>query len=100
MSNERPDILKPVTEEQFVELDVRPILRDGSEPFSQIMQTARAVPERHVLRLRATFKPTPLFGVLHTKGWKHWIEHGEGDDWIICFYRPLNFQEADTPSHG
>lgn len=70
---------------------MRPILLAGGEPFSQIMETAAAVPPGHILRLRATFKPMPLFGVMRAKGWKHWIEYGEGDDWIVWFYRVKDF---------
>ncbi len=83
----RPEALAAITEAECVELDVRPVLRDGGEPFSLIMSTVREVPEGHVLRLRATFKPVPLFGVMRARGWRHWVEHGEGDDWIVWFYR-------------
>lgn len=90
-STDRPEVLQSITEDECVELDVRPILREGGEPFGQIMSTLGEVPEGHVLRLRATFKPTPLFGVMRAKGWKHWIERGEGDDWIVWFYRARDF---------
>ena len=87
----RPEALAGITEAERVELDVRPVLREGGEPFSLIMSTAAQVPEGHVLRLRATFKPVPLFGVMRTRGWKHWTERGEGDDWIVWFYRTRDF---------
>jgi hypothetical protein len=83
----RPEALADITEDERVELDVRPVLRDAGEPFSLIMGTVREVPEGHVLRLRATFKPVPLFGVMRARGWRHWIEYGEGDDWVVWFYR-------------
>ena len=63
----RPDLLAEITEEQMVDLDVRPILRDGGEPFSLIMETATQVPPGGIFRLRATFKPLPLFGVMKMK---------------------------------
>lgn len=87
----RPASLAGVTERERVELDVRPVLRDGGEPFSLIMETVGRVPDGHVLRLRATFKPVPLFGVMRVRGWKYWIEYGEGDDWIVWFYRTRDF---------
>ncbi len=72
---------------EIVELDVRPILRSGGEPFSVIMDAiARTLPTG-AMRLRATFEPVPLFRVLGSQGWAHWVEHGEGDDWIVWFYR-------------
>lgn len=93
MISERAEPLKPVTEDELVELDVRPTLRAGGEAFGQIMRTAGEVPAGYVLRLRATFKPAPLFGVMRARGWKHWIERGEGDDWIVWFYRKKDFHE-------
>ncbi len=87
VSEPRPEPLAAITEAERVELDVRPILRDGGEPFSVIMKAVGEVPPGHVLRLRATFKPLPLYGVMRARGWKHWVEHGEGDDWIVWFYR-------------
>jgi len=89
-----PAFLAGLSEDRFVELDVRPILRSGGEPFSLIMETAGRVPPGHVLRLRATFKPVPLFGVMRLQGWAHWIARGEGDDWEIWFYRPDEFQQT------
>lgn len=72
-------------------LDVRPVLEAGGEPFGQIMSAAAAVPTGHVFCLRATFKPVPLFGVMHLRGWSYWIESGSGNDWTICFYRHGDF---------
>jgi uncharacterized protein (DUF2249 family) len=72
------------------ELDVRPILKAGGEPFSVIMAAIGNTAGDGALRLRATFKPAPLFHVLGKQGWDHWIEHGEADDWIVWFYRGQN----------
>ncbi len=83
----RPAELAGLPAEKQVTLDVRPILRDGGEPFGEIMAAATQVPPGGALCLRATFKPVPLFAVLRVRGFKHWIEHGEGDDWIVWFYR-------------
>lgn len=87
----RPEVLAEVSAERITELDVRPVLRSGGEPFSQIMDAAAGVPPGGVLRLRATFKPVPLFGVMSLKGWDHWIESGAGDDWCVWFYRRKEF---------
>lgn len=75
------------------ELDVRPILKSGGEPFSAIMGAISKTNNDGALRLRATFKPTPLFHALGSKGWQNWIEKGEGDDWIIWFYHSKDQNE-------
>lgn len=83
-----PEAVKAIPATNIVDLDVRPILQSGGEPFSEIMAAADKVPETNgALKLRATFEPKPLFRVLGGKGFKYWIEFGEGDDWMIWFYR-------------
>lgn len=55
----------------FVDLDVRPILKSGGEPFQKIMETVALLAPGQGLRLLAPFKPVPLFGVLGSKGFSH-----------------------------
>lgn len=69
----------------FVELDVRPILRAGGEPFEQIMQTIGGLQPGQGLRLLATFKPTPLLHVLGSKGFTHEIKELDGGEWEVLF---------------
>lgn len=71
--------------EDFVELDVRPILRDGGEPFGKIMEVVGALKPGQGLRLLATFKPVPLFSVLGKKGFGHEEHEIGGGDWEILF---------------
>lgn len=69
----------------FVDVDVRPILRGGGEPFGEIMTAVNALAPGQGLRLLATFKPVPLFHVLGSKGFTHEArEIGEGD-WEVLF---------------
>lgn len=69
----------------FVDLDVRPILRAGGEPFQQIMETVTTLAPGQGLRLFATFKPGPLFSVLGSKGFSHEAKELEGGDWEVLF---------------
>jgi uncharacterized protein (DUF2249 family) len=73
--------------ENFVELDVRPILRDGGEPFGKIIETVASLAPDQGLRLLATFKPVPLFSVLGNKGFSHEEHEIGGGDWEILFKR-------------
>jgi uncharacterized protein (DUF2249 family) len=72
----------------FVDLDVRPILRAGGEPFQEIMETLATLGPGQGLRLLASFKPTPLFAVLGSRGFSHEEKELEGGDWEILF-RPM-----------
>ena len=69
----------------FVDLDVRPILRDGGEPFEQIMATVAALRPDQGLRLLATFKPTPLLHVLGSRGYAHAVREIDHGDWEVLF---------------
>ena len=67
------------------ELDVRPILKAGDEPFSTIMEAVARLEPGQSLRLLAPFKPVPLFGVLGARGFEpHAREIGDGD-WEVLF---------------
>ncbi|WP_322987738.1 MULTISPECIES: DUF2249 domain-containing protein [unclassified Hoeflea] len=81
----------------FVDLDVRPILKDGGEPFDLIMKAMAALGPDQGLRLLATFQPIPLFHVMKSKGFTHEAtEIGEGD-WEVLFTPGLAV-EAETPT--
>ncbi|GAB1361920.1 DUF2249 domain-containing protein [Rhodobacter sp.] len=51
-----------------LELDVRPILGRGEEPFGAIMAAVDALAPGQALRLLAPFRPAPLFGVMANRG--------------------------------
>lgn len=71
-------------------LDVRDILKAGGEPFSQIMQAVEGLSPSQGLRLLATFKPVPLFGVMAQRGFGHTEREIGGGDWEVVF----------TPAHA
>jgi len=70
----------------FVDLDARPILRAGGEPFQQIMEAVAALAPGQGLRLFSTFMPAPLFSVLGSRGFSYEaIELADGD-WEVLFW--------------
>lgn len=69
----------------FVELDVRPILRDGGEPFQEIMDAIAKLQPGQGLRLLATFKPVPLFSVLGARGFSHEDKPLADGEWEVLF---------------
>jgi len=81
-----PPTLAAVPEAAIVDIDVRPDLRRGEEPFSKIMAARRRVPPGGVLRVRVTFEPVPLYAVLGKQGFEHWTERLADDDWRVWFY--------------
>jgi uncharacterized protein (DUF2249 family) len=77
----------------FIDLDVRPILRTGGEPFEKIMAAVAALEPGQGLRLFATFKPTPLLHVLGSKGFTHTAKELDYGEWEIVF-SPSRIAEA------
>jgi TusA-related sulfurtransferase len=79
----------------FVDVDVRPTLRAGGEPFGEIMAAVNTLPPGQGLRLLATFKPVPLFHVLGSKGFTHEAREIDGGDWEVLFSPPAGDVEPE-----
>lgn len=75
------------------ELDVRPMLAAGDEPFGLIMDTVQALPPGTALRLIAPFKPLPLFNVMAREGFTAEARQRRDGDWEVLF-TPANPQPA------
>lgn len=81
-----------------LDLDVRPILRDGGEPFGVIMEAVGKLAPGQSLRLLAPFKPIPLFGVLGQRGFEaNASEIGDGD-WEVLFSPQSAAPETEQPA--
>ncbi|MBS4219525.1 DUF2249 domain-containing protein [Bacillus sp. FJAT-49711] len=74
----------------IVELDVRPHLRKKLEPFQLIMDTVKDLKIDDIFVLHATFKPTPLLGLLKVRGFVNKVEKIEKDHWIVTFVNKKN----------
>ncbi len=86
------------------DLDAREMQHRGEDPFFVIQDTARTVLPGQAFRLRNTFQPFPLYGVLGAKGFAYWVEELGPDDWLITFYRErevsADADADDTHPHG
>lgn len=67
------------------DLDVRPILRSGGEPFSAIMEAVASLAPGQGLRLVASFKPVSLFQVLGAQGFEPSAREIGNGDWEVLF---------------
>ncbi|MGO8911769.1 MAG: DUF2249 domain-containing protein [Bradyrhizobium sp.] len=83
----------------FVDVDVRPILRAGGEPFGKIVEAVNDLKPGQGLRLFATFKPTPLLHVLGSKGFTHKAKELDGGEWEVLF-SPSETLKTDHGSVG
>lgn len=80
----------------YIDVDVRPILRSGGEPFSVIMAALGRLAPGQGLRLYATFKPVPLFAVMADKGFAHSERELDGGEWEVLF-EPVTAPAASPP---
>jgi uncharacterized protein (DUF2249 family) len=82
---------------EYIDVDARPILRAGGEPFSVIMAAVERLEPGQGLRLYAPFKPAPLFAVMANKGFAHSARALEAGAWEVLF-TPATTQQTATPS--
>ena len=68
-------------------VDVREDLRQGREPFMDIMKALREMPQGNTLLLYATFKPEPLIDLLAAQGFKSTAEELPDGSWSVRFER-------------
>lgn len=80
----------------YIDVDVRPILRSGGEPFSVIMRALESLEPGQGLRLYATFKPIPLFTVMANKGFAHSEQELDGGEWEVLFTPAAATLEQDA----
>ncbi|MEX2416116.1 MAG: DUF2249 domain-containing protein [Paenibacillaceae bacterium] len=80
---------------RIVELDVRPYLRKKHEPFQIIMDTVKTLSKEDTFVLHATFKPTPLLGLLKTKGFNSKVEQLDSEHWVVTFKHKSQERESD-----
>ncbi|MCA6111705.1 DUF2249 domain-containing protein [Bradyrhizobium cenepequi] len=82
---------------EYIDVDVRPILRAGGEPFSVIMSALERLEPGQGLRLFATFKPVPLFAVMADRGFMHSECALDGGEWEVLF-TPAAAKQTDAPA--
>ncbi|MEH2570810.1 DUF2249 domain-containing protein [Bradyrhizobium sp. AZCC 1708] len=84
----------------YIDVDVRPILRAGGEPFSVIMSALDRLEPGQGLRLYATFKPVPLFAVMADKGFAHSAQALDAGEWEVLFTPMATATEQGAPASG
>jgi uncharacterized protein (DUF2249 family) len=71
----------------FKRFDVRPLLKRGAEPLSEILERIQALPSGEGLIVIAPFLPSPLIELVGSQGFASKVERGDGASWIVSFWR-------------
>ncbi|HZU79459.1 MAG TPA: DUF2249 domain-containing protein [Acidimicrobiales bacterium] len=72
----------------MAQVDARPIIAAGGEPFETIMAAVAALADGEDLVILAPFEPVPLEGVLSSQGFVYDVAEIGGGDWQVTFRRP------------
>lgn len=76
--------MKPKT---FKILDVRPLLAEGTEPFSAIRTRVDALTSGQGVTVVAPFLPAPLIELLKSEGFESTMERRADGAWAVNFWR-------------
>lgn len=93
--NQKPNIIDQINAEKIHQLDVRPILESGVDPFQNIMAAVKEIKDDEVLLIINSFEPIPLYSVLAKKGFEHWTEKENGL-FRIYFYKNKEAVQNDN----
>lgn len=85
-SLEKPEFINTLSKEKIIELDVRPIINSGKDPFLDIMNKVKNLKKDEVLLIINSFEPIPLYTVLGEKGFEHWTEKDD-DAFKVYFFK-------------
>ena len=72
--SDKPEVISNLKPEQLVQLDVRPVLAGGPDPFQLIMGKINELEVGQVLEIINTFTPAPLITVLKRQGFSAYTE--------------------------
>jgi uncharacterized protein (DUF2249 family) len=78
----------------WIDLDVRPMLAQGREPFALIINHLQTLEPGQGFRLTAPFHPAPLVDMMVGEGWRVDSRQAGEDEWVVTF------APADAGSSG
>ena len=87
LNQEQPEALLPpdFSNREIVELDVRPIIAEGKDPFGYINKTAKKIKPEQILLIINDFEPIPLVDYLIGKNFIHWMKQDDEGNYLTYF---------------
>jgi uncharacterized protein (DUF2249 family) len=96
-----PEWVRTLDSAAAANLDVRPILAEGEDPFTKIMAIVTKLAPGAALVLEAPFDPSPLRRLLAGKGFAEHAECPAPGHWRVYFRKPQeSCAEASPASDG
>ncbi|MBP8824390.1 MAG: DUF2249 domain-containing protein [Flavobacteriales bacterium] len=88
-------LLKP---EHVQELDVRPILNQGQDPFNLILGKVKALKAGETLKIINDFEPIPLIQLLGKQGFGTYSKAIDGNTWHTWFFKTGENRLPEAPA--
>lgn len=98
MPETAPSFLQDVNEQEIVELDVRPIIDSGKDPFNIITGKIKQLQSGEILKLVNSFEPVPLIQILSKQGFEYYVE-SINENLVNTYFRKMpgtRIAEAST----
>ena len=90
-------IMDNFKKENIVQLDVRPNIEAGNDPFKIILDAIKELPENGVLQIINVFEPLPLINHLRDKGYESMTERPEEGVVHTYFRKAAQVSNEDLP---
>ncbi|MBK6635659.1 MAG: DUF2249 domain-containing protein [Chitinophagaceae bacterium] len=87
-----PEFMNNIPADKITELDVRPVIDNGKDPLSFILQKVKALETGSVLKIINSFEPTPLMLLLGKQGFESYAEV-ISDELVNTYF----YKQADKP---
>ncbi len=92
-----PQLLKDISPQRLISLDVRPILAAGADPLTLILGKIKELREGQVLEIINTFEPRPLMGLLKKQGFDSYAAIIKNDLVKTYFFKQSDEQTPVQP---
>ncbi len=91
-----PAVVSATGQTRERELDVRPVLAKGGDPFHLIMKTLQTLEANEALHLIVGFEPAPLYAIMRSAGRAAHTEQRDGA-YHVWFYCDPKLQPEPAP---
>ncbi len=91
-----PDFMEQLDHFKVIDLDVRPLMEKGEDPFGLITQEIRLLKAGQILKLINTFEPVPLIELLEKQGFESYSQ-ADGEDTVYTWFYKTEHAKDPEP---
>jgi uncharacterized protein (DUF2249 family) len=91
-----PEFISSIDTKKISKLDVRPIIENGKDPLSIIIEKTKGIKKGEVLKIINSFEPTPLMLLLKKQGFESYADVIDENLVETYFYKKDNTASAVT----